>query len=104
MNKEERRREYEENMKKIDPVIKRKIYGGMVGAVIAPIIGVLMIVYALINQIKEAKLFLWGVLFIFSGLMSIIMGKYYYNSRVDAIKEKEKENKEDSIKEGETQQ
>lgn len=100
MDKEERRREYEENMKKIDPVIKRKIYGGMVGAVIAPIIGVLMIVYALINQIKEAKLFLWGVLFIFSGLMSIIMGKYYYNSRVDALKEKEKNVDENKAQEG----
>lgn len=104
MDKEERRREYEENMKKIDPMVRRQIYSGIIFAILCPIMGVFLIIYNVSTQINEPKSIALGVVSIIAGIGSIFGAKYYYKSRVDAIKEKEKENKEDSIKEGETQQ
>jgi len=104
MDKEERRREYEENMKKIDPMVRRQIYSGIICAILCPIMGVFLIIYNVSTQINEPKSIVLGVVSIIAGIGCIFGAKYYYKSRVDAIKEKEKENKEDSIKEGETQQ
>lgn len=104
MDKEERRREYEENMKKIDPMVRRQIYSGIICAILCPIMGVFLIIYNVSTQINEPKSIVLGVVSIIAGIGSIFGAKYYYKSRVDAIKEKEKENKEDSLQEGETQQ
>ena len=100
MNKEERRREYEENMKKIDPMVRRQIYSGIICAILCPIMGVFLIIYNVSTQINEPKSIVLGVVSIIAGIGSIFGAKYYYKSRVDALKEKEKNVDENKAQEG----